>query len=280
MANHPTPLHLVRSLLPVLLVLVAAAALVGTWSWVRVPDPVDWDHPARWLARTTPEAALLAAGRIVVLAVAGWLLLSTLLALTAQACLATARAPEAIVVLARGIHRCSPAIVCHAVGGAVLVGLVTGASAPSPAPAGPRPSAGAHPVIAAVGDRPGVVPLGPVRDGRVAPGLRVPPSPPAPPPPAPAPLAPSAPSASSAPSAPSAPSGPPTAPVADRHVVRPGDSLWTIARDRLQGLGLATDDGAVGRYWRVLCDANRDGLTSGDVDLVYPGEPVDLPPIA
>lgn len=266
MANHPTPLHLVRPLLPVLLVLVAAAALVGTWSWVRVPDPVDWDDPARWLARTTPDAALLAAGRIVVLAVAGWLLLSTLLALAAQACLATARAPEAIVVLARGIHRCSPAIVCHAVGGAVLVGLVTGASAPSPAPAGPRPSAAAHPVIAAVGDRPGVVPLGPVRDGRVAPGLRVPP--PAPAPPTPAPLA------------PSAPSGPPTAPVADRHVVRPGDSLWTIARDRLQGLGLATDDGAVGRYWRMLCDANRDGLTSGDVDLVYPGEPVDLPPIA
>ena len=42
--------------------------------------------------------------------------------------------------------------------------------------------------------------------------------------------------------------------------------------------GLRRNDEEIARYWRTVCDANRDTLRSGNVDLVYPGEIVTLPP--
>jgi nucleoid-associated protein YgaU len=32
-------------------------------------------------------------------------------------------------------------------------------------------------------------------------------------------------------------------------------------------------------YWRVVIETNREGLRSGDPDLIYPGETVVLPPV-
>ena len=65
--------------------------------------------------------------------------------------------------------------------------------------------------------------------------------------------------------------------------VAPGDNLWgiaaqTIARATGRDRGAVTDD-EIDRYWRVLCDLNRDRVRSGDVNLIYPGEVVVLPPI-
>jgi hypothetical protein len=65
-------------------------------------------------------------------------------------------------------------------------------------------------------------------------------------------------------------------------MVRPGDNLWTIARDHLRG---ARSGGSgeptnreVAEYWAKVVQKNRHGLRSGDPDLIYPDERIDLPP--
>jgi hypothetical protein len=73
----------------------------------------------------------------------------------------------------------------------------------------------------------------------------------------------------------------PVATVAPAVEVAVGDNLWLIAvsavaRETGREPGTVTDD-EVARYWRVVCDVNRDRLRSGDVDLIYPGEVVVLP---
>ncbi|WP_281280308.1 LysM peptidoglycan-binding domain-containing protein [Nocardioides eburneiflavus] len=80
--------------------------------------------------------------------------------------------------------------------------------------------------------------------------------------------------------APSAPSAEPrTRPVAatrtgsghgERYVVRPGDSLWSIA----QAHPARGDD--VERRWRAIWAANRD-VVGADPDLIHPGQALRLP---
>jgi len=62
------------------------------------------------------------------------------------------------------------------------------------------------------------------------------------------------------------------APTPTTHVVVAGESLWSIARDRV-----GPDDAVLLPYWRALCDANRATLASGDVNVIHPGETVVLP---
>ena len=98
-----------------------------------------------------------------------------------------------------------------------------------------------------------------------------------------APRTPSAPASGSpgtAPGAGPAPAPPvPAAPLA--HTVTPGDNLWEIAaahlavasgrpRAELSALDIAP-------YWTRVCMANRPHLGSGDVNLIYPGEVIELP---
>jgi hypothetical protein len=64
--------------------------------------------------------------------------------------------------------------------------------------------------------------------------------------------------------------------------VKPGDNLWKIARDHLLsersgGSGEPTNH-EVAAYWVKVVEANRD-LPSGDPDLIYPGDPITLPPV-
>lgn len=64
------------------------------------------------------------------------------------------------------------------------------------------------------------------------------------------------------------------------HEVVRGDNLWCIAQthiERTVGADVPTAD--VAAYWRVVIDANRGELISGDPDLIYPGEMVFLPSI-
>lgn len=58
------------------------------------------------------------------------------------------------------------------------------------------------------------------------------------------------------------------------HVVEPGEHLWAIAAATVGHTGT----GEIGRYWRSLVAHNRDRLRSGDPDLVFPGEVIELPP--
>ena len=64
--------------------------------------------------------------------------------------------------------------------------------------------------------------------------------------------------------------------------VQRGDNLWTIARDHLRsarsgGSGEPTNR-EVAEYWAKVVEANRNGLRSGDPDLIYPDEKIALPP--
>lgn len=63
-----------------------------------------------------------------------------------------------------------------------------------------------------------------------------------------------------------------------RVVVRPGDTLWSLARDDLPPADRASD-AAVGAHWRVLHQLNS-GVLGPDPDLIVPGQRLTLPPSA
>jgi nucleoid-associated protein YgaU len=71
---------------------------------------------------------------------------------------------------------------------------------------------------------------------------------------------------------------------ATSHRVVPGDNLWTIARDHLAEVrgrpATQLSDREIAVYWLKVIKANRGRLRSGDPDLIYPGEPTVLPPVA
>jgi nucleoid-associated protein YgaU len=62
----------------------------------------------------------------------------------------------------------------------------------------------------------------------------------------------------------------------DTVVVAPGDHLWKISERRL---GPASPDEVIAPYWLEVIQANTPRLRSGDPDLIYPGEVVELPAI-
>lgn len=64
----------------------------------------------------------------------------------------------------------------------------------------------------------------------------------------------------------------------DSVVVEPGDHLWRISKRHLDLL----DEGspAVAPYWREVIELNLPHLRSGNADLIYPGEVIDLPGVS
>ena len=69
---------------------------------------------------------------------------------------------------------------------------------------------------------------------------------------------------------PSVPAARTTPPRPDNYVVRPGDSLWSIARAHPDATG------SVDRRWRAIWAANRD-VVGDDPDLILPGQALRLP---
>ncbi len=232
-----------RRALPLLLWLLGEATVVVALHRLgRVPGlSIPFDDIPRWLRTGNPEDAIAATLRIVALACAWWQL-----AVTAVYCLArAARAPRAMYALGRAMLP----VVRRSVDRAVAVSLVAGSA-----------FASATSVSAAPADPPTVD----VRTGRaVAPPTSVPPDPPAP----------------------AVPAALPTDPASDPrvHVALAGDNLWTIAAAHVAastGRAMATlSDGEIAPYWARVCDANRARVRSGDVDLIYPGEAILLPPV-
>lgn len=60
----------------------------------------------------------------------------------------------------------------------------------------------------------------------------------------------------------------------DSVVVVEGDHLWKISERRL---GPSSPDKLIAPYWREVIEVNTPRLRSGDPDLIYPGEVVELP---
>jgi hypothetical protein len=118
------------------------------------------------------------------------------------------------------------------------------------------------------------------------------PEPSAPAPDAPTPASPAPTTGSSKPSDaspvpdPALPTGSAQVPAASAppaHSVVAGDSLWGIAATQLaivSGRDRSTLSAAdIAGYWVRVCEANRGRLQSGDLNLIYAGEVVELPAV-
>ena len=75
----------------------------------------------------------------------------------------------------------------------------------------------------------------------------------------------------------------PAASAPPAHSVVAGDSLWEIAATQLATMSgrdrAALSAADIAGYWVRVCEANRGHLQSGDLNLIYAGEVVDLPAI-
>ena len=72
----------------------------------------------------------------------------------------------------------------------------------------------------------------------------------------------------------------PTTVAASTYQVEAGDNLWTISAAHLKAATVSEPSlQSVERYWRAVIDSNRATLRSGDPNLIYPGEMIDLPAI-
>jgi nucleoid-associated protein YgaU len=60
-------------------------------------------------------------------------------------------------------------------------------------------------------------------------------------------------------------------------VVVAGDHLWKISARHLETVA---PDRGVGPYWREVVTVNTPSLRSGDPDLIYPGEVIEMPEIS
>jgi hypothetical protein len=236
---------------PALVALVAAEAIavvavhhLGN----RAPFDLPFDNLDPWL-RAAPADALAAALRAVALVCASWLLLVTL----AYAGASAARVPSAL----RACEWATPYAIRRTVDRALAASIVVGAVA---TPLGVRS-------VGRAADPPPPSVIVDVRDGRSLDSL---------------------PADTAQPVSVPTPSGPPEAAIAQAVeqgsvVVAPGDNLWELSAAefaRATGRGsadLANDE--IASYWSVVCDANRATVRSGDVNLIYPGEVIVLPPV-
>ncbi len=63
--------------------------------------------------------------------------------------------------------------------------------------------------------------------------------------------------------------------------VEPGDNQWAIAEEHLEDvLERPASDAEVAPYWSDVVDANQGNIRSGDPNLIYEGETLELPPVA
>ncbi len=63
-------------------------------------------------------------------------------------------------------------------------------------------------------------------------------------------------------------------------VIKAGDNLWDVASRRMEEvLGRTAGDHEVAPYWVEVIQANEDRISSGDPDIVHPGEVILLPPV-
>jgi len=245
-----------------------------------------------WLRATPSEDVLLAAVRLAALVAAWWLLASTLLYVAAR----LTRLHGAARGLERATLPCVRRWADRVAAVSIMAASAFGGTRPAAADPPPTSNPGSPPVVVELDHRDQPVPVSrpvvSVRTGRSgdtapssAPPRRTPPRPlPTPAPTTTTPARPPIPPAPAAPPAPLAPSSPsPATTVGATHTVVSGDHLWSIAADHLASTSgrnagdLTAAD--IAPYWSRVIDLNRSRLRSGNPNLVYPGEVVDLPPV-
>jgi resuscitation-promoting factor RpfA len=204
----------------------------------------------RWLRDTPSEDVLLAGIRMAALVAAWWLLATTLLYLVARLARLHDAARAVGWATLPAVRRWADRAATVSIVAASALGAARPASADSPPATSPVPPS----VVIELDhrDRSNVPDLPPlrVRTGRAVDAQPVLPGTP------PATL-------------------PPVAAPAAGHTIAPGEHLWSIAAAHL-GADRAAE---IAPYWRRVVEHNRARLRSGDPNLVYPGEVVDLPPV-
>jgi outer membrane biosynthesis protein TonB len=156
---------------------------------------------------------------------------------------------------------------------------------PPAAPPSMRMVLPGRPTRATLAPGPSTVPVSPPTVPEVpAPTPAPAPAPEPAPAPGPAPAAPAGPVLTPAPTPTPAPApAPAPAPTsAVTRTVQPGDHLWSIAARTLTAAnpGRPPDEEAIAAYWWQVVTLNRPHLPDpADIDLLYPGDVVTLPPL-
>lgn len=239
-------------LLAVLRVLVAVGVMAGLLCglWLLPAPTVPWHDLAGWLDRTPPEDALTAVARL--LAMAGLLVVLATTMLYALA--VVGRAPA----LARAVGHWTLPIVRRAVDGALAGTVVLAALTPMAA----RASEAAPTTTVVALAPPAYVPV-PAGDGSSAEAAVT-----------------VVESEDVQPSTPAieAVASQSVAEMPTTYIIRRGDNLWSIAASIVAGeLGRRPSDHEVAPYWRRLIMLNLPHLSSGDPNIVYAGELLELP---
>lgn len=61
-------------------------------------------------------------------------------------------------------------------------------------------------------------------------------------------------------------------------IVAKGDHLWKISKRHLETrMQRLPANSEINPYWREVIEQNLDNLRSGDPDLIYPGEVIEMP---
>jgi hypothetical protein len=244
----------------------------------------------RWLQQTPSEEVLLVAVRLTALVAAWWLLGSTLLYLAARVArlhgTATALGWATLPAVRRWADRAAAV--------SIVAATALGVGRPAVADPPPTTNPAAAPVVIDADHRdPVSVPSRPPSSVRTGHGVDPPPVPSAPPidpapvptpPPTAAPLLPPAAQPPVVPFVPAAPTPSAPTPAAEAtHTVTGGEHLWSIAAGHIATtIGESPADLApadIAPYWLRVVEINLPRLRSGNPNLVYPGEVVELPPL-
>jgi hypothetical protein len=240
----------------------------------------------RWLQQSTSEEVLLPGVRLVALVAAWWLLGSTLLYVARLHGAARALGWATLPAVRRWVDRAAAV--------SIVAATALGTGRPAAADPPPTTSPASAPVVVDVDHRdPASVPSRPPSGVRTGQAVDSPPAPTVQPtgtlspPPTTTPLVPPTappPVVTTTPAEPVAPADPPPAPAAGTtHTVTGGEHLWSIAATRVASAsGRASADlspADIAPYWLRVVELNRQRLRSGNPNLVYPGEVVELPPL-
>ncbi len=216
-------------------------------AWLRI----EWSNLGRWLRVTPTEDAVVAIVWTAAVVCTIWLATSTLLYVAARAL----RVPALI----RSVGWMTLPAIRKVSEGALAAILVTSAVAPLPVRA-EVPSS----VVVVVDEDGGLLPPGFVGSGReILDEVR---------PPADSQIPPL-----------------PSFPILSKPVeietqtavvtVQAGDNLWTMSRQHLTGVfDWRPSNQEIAPYWRQVIALNQPKLVSGDPDLIYTGEVIEMPP--
>jgi nucleoid-associated protein YgaU len=224
---------------------------------------------ARWLRETPSEDVLLAGIRLAALVAAWWLLATTVLYLAARLAHLHGAAHALGWATLPAVRRWAD----RAAAVTIVAASALGAARPAAADPPPSTTPGTPPVVVELDHRDRTA-----LPDHLRPNVRTGRAQDAPPPPSsttPAVLPPVLP--------PTPASPPPASPTTSSHVVARGEHLWSISADHVgASTGRPTAEltpADIAPYWRRAVELNRLHLRSGNPNLVYPGEIVELPPL-